>query len=227
MPSYNCIIIDDEPLARKIIANYIHELDELILKGEFKSAIEARTYLEQEKVDVIFLDIDMPKLSGLDFLKSIDSEALVIFTTAYPEFAVDAFEYDAFDYLVKPISFQRFFKSIEKVKRQLQSSGTTTTDSITIKENKRLYKLPLRSISIIESYGDYVRVHTHEKVYTVKARLSEYEKLETSRYMRIHRSYIINLDRIDYVEGNHVSIGDTKVSISSSYKDAFLTRYNE
>jgi len=113
------MIVDDEPLARKLLVAYVTDLPELTLNGEFKSAIEARAYLETYGVDIIFLDINMPKLSGMDFLKNINSNGLVIFTTAYPEFAVDAFEYNAFDYLVKPISFDRFLKCIDKIKKKV------------------------------------------------------------------------------------------------------------
>lgn len=227
MNNYSCIIVDDEPLARKIISDHISELSELTLLGEFKSAIEVRSFLENHNVDMIFLDINMPKLSGLEFLKTIDSEALIIFTTAYPEYAVEAFEFDAFDYLVKPISFQRFYKSIEKVKKHFSSSAAQTIDSLTVKENKRIYKLPLDTIGFIEAYGDYVKIHTNEKVYTVKDRLSNYDKLKTNNFMRIHRSYIIHLDSIEFVEGNQVSIGGQKIPVSGGYKEAFFNRYNK
>ena len=225
MPNYSCIIVDDEPLARKVIIEHVNEFDELELKGEFKSAIEARVYLEDNEVDIIFLDINMPKLSGMELLKYINSNGLVIFTTAYPKFAVDAFEHNAFDYLVKPISFDRFLKSIDKVKKHLATTDSVESNSITIKENKRLYKIQLDEIFYLEAYGDYVKVHTSEKMYTVKKRLTGYEKILKKQFIRIHRSYIINLDKIDFVEGNQVSISGNKIPISSGYKDTFISRY--
>jgi len=210
MPNFSCIIVDDEPLARKVIHSHVSEFEELELRGEFKSAIDARSYLQNNEVDIIFLDINMPKLSGMDFLKNI---------------AVDAFEHNAFDYLVKPISFDRFLKSIEKIKQHLSTKETTDTSSITIKENKRLYKIQLEDTLYLGAYGDYVKVHTTDKMYTVKNRLSNYEKLEDRQFMRVHRSYIINMDKIDFVEGNHVSISEKKIPISNGYKDNFLSRY--
>lgn len=225
MHKYSCIIVDDEPLARQLIAEHVEELSELDLKGQFKSAIEARSFLDNNTIDIIFLDINMPKLTGMDFLRNINSDGLVVFTTAYPEFAVEAFEYNAFDYLVKPISFDRFLKSIDKIKNQFSSSESHDAHSITIKENKRLYKIKMDTILYLEAYGDYVKVHTSDKMYTVKDRLSNYENLLNADFMRIHRSYIINLSKIDFVEGNQVSIFGNKIPVSSGYKDEFLSRY--
>ena len=226
MNRYNCIIIDDEPYARSLIATHIEEFRDFAITQEFKSAIEARTFLEDNKVDVVFLDINMPKLSGIDFIKNINSDALIIFTTAYPEFAVDAFEHNAFDYLVKPISFNRFLKSIEKIKDHLQSDKTQKNDSMTIKENKRLYKVSLNDISHIEAYGDYVKIHTSARTYTTKSKLSNYENLNLNFFIRIHRSFIINIDKVDYMEGNFTSIADKKIPISSSYRDGFIAKYH-
>ncbi len=226
MNNYSCIIVDDEPLARKIISDHASELSELSLMGEFKSAIEARSYLENQNIDIIFLDINMPKLTGIEFLKTIDSPSLIIFTTAYPEHAVDAFEFNAFDYLVKPISFQRFYKSIEKVKKHLAPSENLAIDSITVKENKRLYKIDFDTILYIEAYGDYVKIHTKEKTYTVKDKLSNYARLAQHNFLRIHRSHIIRMDKIEFVEGNQVSIAGIKLPISGGYKEAFFGKYN-
>lgn len=225
MKKFKCIVVDDERLARALIINYISQLSDLELVRELKSAIEARAYLESNEVDIIFLDINMPKLSGMDFLKNINSNGLVIFTTAYPEFAVDAFEHNAFDYLVKPISFDRFLKSIDKVKKHLVNTDSGETNSITIKESKRLYKIQLDEITYLEAYGDYVKVYTSEKMYTVKKKLTDFEKTLKDDFIRIHRSYIINLDKIGFVEGNQVNISGNKIPISSRYKDTFISRY--
>ncbi len=227
MSNYKCIIVDDEPLARKLIAEHINELKELDLVGEFRSAIEAKNFASENQVDIIFLDINMPKLSGMDYLKNHHNDGLVIFTTAYPEFAVEAFEQNAFDYLLKPISFDRFLKSINKVKTHLDGQVSDKSQSITIKENKRLYKLPLDHILYIEAYGDYIKIHTADKVYTIKETLSHYEKVLDQDFRRIHRSFIIRMDKIKFVEGNQLSINNTKIPISSGYKESFMSRYQQ
>ncbi len=227
MKRHKCVVVDDEPLARALIINYINQLSDLELVGEFNSGIEVRNYLKENSVDIIFLDINMPDLTGMDLLISLENDQKVIFTTAYPQYAVEAFEYNAFDYLLKPISFDRFLKSVEKINKTHSRAKTQIIEkSITVKENKRLYKVSLKTIHYFEAYGDYVKVHTTEKTYTVKDRLSNYDKLNQSTFIRTHRSYIVNLDKIDFVEGNQVSISGNKIPISAGYKDGFFSAYN-
>lgn len=225
MNKLSCIIVDDEPLARNLLKEYISDLNEINLIGEFKSAIEARDFLKSSQVDVVFLDINMPKLSGIEFVRNLKTKALIVFTTAYPEFAVEAFEVQAFDYLVKPISFERFLMCVEKVKLEKSKNSEKQSQFITLKENKRLYKINLNDILHLEAYGDYVKVYTVEKVFLIKERLSNYEKLSADFFLRIHRSYIVNLRKIEFVEGNSVSINSIKIPIAQSYKDIFNKKF--
>ena len=150
---WNCLIVDDEPLARMVIKDYLVEIADLTVIGECKNAIEAADILNTKEVDVLFLDINMPKLTGIQLLKNLPNPPLVIFTTAYPEYAVDAFELDAFDYLMKPIAFDRFLKTIQKLKKQLSKEVRSSADTLTIKEGKRIYKLELTDIFLLQAYG--------------------------------------------------------------------------
>ena len=229
MEKYDCLIVDDEPLARKVLEDYISEIEEFNLKSSLKSGLEAKLYLDKNKVDIIFLDINMPRLSGIELVRNFDLKALVIFTTAYPEYAVEAFEYSGFDYLVKPISFERFLKSIDKVKLHFEqkSISSTLSPSLIIKENKRLYKIFQNDILYLEAYGDYVKIVTKDKKYVTKERLSSFEKLVTNFITQCHRSYYININKIEYTEGNHAMVEGDKIPISNSYKEEVLRLYKE
>ncbi len=222
----NCLIVDDEPLARSLLKEYIADTEDLVLIGELKSALEILKTVEDNVVDLIFLDINMPKLSGLDFIKNFDVKSQIIFTTAYPEFAVDAFEYNAADYLVKPISFNRFLKSIEKIRHILNSQNSfTEREWLIIKENKRIYNLKLSNILYLQAFGDYVKIITNSKSYLTKDTLSGIQSLLSKKFIKCHRSYIVNLDEIKYIEGNQIQLKDLKIPISASYKDDFLTYF--
>ena len=224
--AFKCIIVDDEPLARKVIREYLDELPELEIFAELKSALELKKFIESNDADIIFLDINMPKLSGLDSVKSFTPNAHIVFTTAYPDYAVDAFEIDAADYLVKPISFERFLKSIDKIKSRIENNDQSADKNwIAIKENKRLYKLEMSDIHFIQAYGDYVKVITAEKNYVTKEKLSSFHSKLNERFMQCHRSYIVNIDRLEYIEGNHLVIADEKIPLSGSYKDEVLRKF--
>jgi DNA-binding LytR/AlgR family response regulator len=220
-----CIIVDDEPLARKVIREYLEEIPEMEVKEEFSSALTALKYLREHSVDLIYLDINMPKLTGLQMVDQLEKLPLIIFTTAYAEYAVEAFEVKAFDYLVKPISFERFMKSCNRIIAELKDvKSANTHNSIVIKENKRYYKIDMSQIFYLKAFGDYVRIFTDEKTYITKERLTTMASTLTSDFMQVHRSFIINLDRVDYLEGNFVMVGGSQIPVSESYRTGLLNR---
>lgn len=220
----NCLIVDDEPLARQLIRDYLESMTEFNIIAECGNAIETLQALEQHKIDVLFLDINMPKLTGLQLKKQIDDTILTVFTTAYEEHAVAAFEVEAFDYLIKPISFDRFLTAANRVKKQFEKTKTKEKLSITIKENKRIYKIDLDEIFYLQAYGDYVRVFAKSKTYITKERLSTIAKELSDEFFKVHRSYIINIQSIQYIEGNFVVINDEQIPISQSLKGELLKR---
>lgn len=220
-----CLIIDDEPAARDILRTYISDTEELQLVEECKSALEARKVLKEIEVDLLFLDINMPMLSGIDFLKTIDHLPKVILTTAYSEFALEGYELDVVDYLLKPFSFERFLKAVDKADRSVLN--TENNDAyVTIKADGKLYRIHSEEILFAESQGDYLTVHTSDQKITFYQTLKELcEMLPDRQFVRIHRSYLVSLLHIDYMEGNQIKIGDYKLPIGNSFKSDFLQKY--
>ena len=226
--SMNCLIIDDEPLSRDVIRNYVQDHPDLHLQGECKDAFEAMATLEKSKIDLIFLDINMPKLSGINFYKSLNQKPLVIFTTAYPEFAVEGFELDAVDYLLKPFSFERFIKGVNKAKGKVTVPEKETSDFMMLKADKKMYRTAYDDILFFESLGDYVKVHTKERVLIIASTLKKLlTELPESRFLRTHKSYIISMTRVEYIEGNQIKIGEQMVSIGQAYREEVLARLKQ
>ncbi|MFK8104929.1 MAG: LytR/AlgR family response regulator transcription factor [Saprospiraceae bacterium] len=233
----NCLIIDDEPLSRKVIKNYLTNISFLELKGECSNAFDAIEFLQKETVDLLFLDINMPKLNGINFLKSLPNPPLVIFITAYPEYAVEGFELDAVDYLLKPFSLDRFLKAVykaQKIKAQVvkleqlnqQPSTTDELSPIMIKSDKKWYKLAPEQIKYLQAYGDYVKVFTADKTLLTKDTLGNLEQsLPASLFQRIHRSYIVALDAINFIEGNQADIQGQLLPIAITHKEALMSRW--
>ena len=220
-----CLIIDDEPAARDILKTYIADTEELQLAGESKNALEARSALKENDIDLLFLDINMPRLSGIDFLKTIDHPPKVILTTAYSEYALDGYELNVVDYLLKPFSFERFLKAVDKASRTI-SEPTSKDDYITIKADGKLYRVPYEEILFAESQGDYLTVHTKEQEITFYQTMKDLcERLPEHLFVRIHRSFLVSLSSIEFMEGNQVKIGDHKLPVSKSYKENFIQKY--
>jgi len=224
--TYNCLIVDYEPIARQILTEYLAELSGVAVVGQLKNAIEVADFLENNTVDILFLDINMPRLSGVQLLKNLKNPPLVIFTTAYSEYAVEAFELEAFDYLVKPIAFDRFLKAMNKAKKRLkeQKGDKEIPKLFTIKENKRIYKVKFEAIFLLQAYGDYVRIYTGEKKYVTKGKLSLVKSELPDNFLQVHRSYIINLNHLKYMEGNMVQVSTESVPISLSFREALMKR---
>lgn len=224
----NCIVVDDEPLARQLILSYIDQVPDMQCLGSCQTAIEAFAALHQHQVDVIFIDIEMPGISGLNFIKSLKTHPKVVFITAYTEYAVEAFEIEATDYLVKPVMFERFLKAVQKIgliKNEQVSSSPHAQEisSIFLKVDRRLVKVDLASIIYIEGLGDYLKVHTTDQTYVTYMPLGKLEALlPGSKFIRIHRSTIINRGRIQFIEGNYVRVNGIDLPIGLTYKEGVL-----
>ena len=223
-----CMIIDDEPLSRDVLRKYIGELKDLNLLAECRDAFEATASLNREPVDLLFLDINMPGLSGISFARSLTHAPLIIFTTAYPEFAVEGFEVNALDYLVKPFSFERFLTAVNRAKARLQEQRSRSDSSrkIVLKADKKIYALEFSDMDFIEAQGDYIKIYLSDKVLVVHHTLkSLLESLPEEDFMRVHKSYVVNLRKIRFIEGNQVRIGEHSIPVSPPHREELIRRY--
>lgn len=229
-----CLIVDDEPLAQDILETYIQKVPDLELVGKCPNAVEARQVLKTEQINLLFLDIQMPEITGLDFMKSLNNPPNVIFTTAYANYAVEGFNLNAVDYLLKPISFDRFLKAINKIENKLgsginnggQDSGINDPDDyVFVKTDKKMVKVKYKDIQYIEGLKDYVMIYTDDgRHVTLMTMKSLQEQLPEKMFKRVHKSYIISVDKINAVIGHMVEIdGASKlIPIGNSYKDDFF-----
>jgi len=220
--SLRCIIIDDEPMARKGLEDYISEVDYLQLSGSFKNAMEANDYLINNDVDLVFLDIEMPKISGVEFWESLKNRPLLIFTTAYRKYAVEGFELDAIDYLIKPIPFNRFLKSTNKAKElyDQQNQVVEKDDWFFIKDGQTLVRINKTEVLFVESLKDYVFVYTEEKRHMALLSLKQVEQLlEGYNFMRVHRSFLVALNKVDAMDGNLLCINQHRIPVSKASRD--------
>jgi len=226
-----CAIIEDEPLAQNILKKYIEDHPALELKAVCNNAEEAQKVLLRQDIELLFLDINLPKLSGISFLKTLPHQPLVIFTTAYPEYAVEGFELDAIDYLLKPFSFERFLKAANKAVQQLNKREITeqaTPSFIFLKADKKVHKVNLDDILYIEAAGDYIKINTESEQYIVNDTLkSLQDELPPVQFIRVHKSYIISRNKIKFFEGNYVKVGNANIPIGNSYKEEISTRLKE
>ncbi|SHI49401.1 two component transcriptional regulator, LytTR family [Mesonia phycicola] len=214
---YNCIIVDDEELARTLLESYIKKIDFLELLNSFESPIEALPTLKSNQVDLLFLDIQMPDLNGTDFAKMISPETRVIFTTAYSEYALKGFELNALDYLLKPITFERFLTAVNKLKANKQSN-TPPSDMVTVKSGYDLHRLKTDDITHIESDSEYVVFHYLGKKLMSHQSLKSLEKtLNSQQFLRVHRSFIINKSKVTGLKGRDLLLGNLKIPVSDSY----------
>ena len=226
----DCLIVDDEPIARSIIKNYIEKLSSLNLIGECKNAMEALSFLHQNKVDIIFLDIKMPDMTGLELLKTLSIKPNVILTTAYSEFAVESYEYTVIDYLLKPFSFDRFLKAINKLEpKSIQSENQIqllkTPEYIYLKHDKNIQKVYLNDILYLQSYGNYVKVYTSNMMLLVQETLTGLISiLPKDQFIRIHKSYVVSTSKIENFNGTHLYIKKVQLPIGKYYKKGFVDR---
>ena len=230
----NCIAVDDEPLALDLIRDYILKVPFLNLLRTFDNGMETLDFLKKSQVDLLFLDIQMDDLTGIQLIKVLKQKPLIIFTTAYPNYAIEGYELDVIDYLLKPISFERFVKAVDKVYEKLQTDKLLKSDhkEITIasprddfffiKTELRLEKVKFADILYIEGMGDYLRVVTNSKrIMTLQSFRRMEELLPSEKFSRVHKSFIVALDKIESIERNRIKIADKLIPISDSYKKCF------
>jgi two-component system LytT family response regulator len=223
----NCLIIDDEPLAINVIKNYLEPIENFEVINTFSNSIEGLNFLKNNNVDVIFLDINMPVLDGINFIKSLENPPLLIITSAYSQFAIETYELDVLDYLVKPIEFPRLMKALNKVSKRLGNKNNSLQENIPespfifVKiDKKRMKKIFFNEILVIESLKDYLKINTLTGKYIIHSTLSDFTDLLPERnFLRIHRSYTIAIDKIDAVEGNSIEIEGLRYVIGRSYMD--------
>lgn len=222
-----CLIVDDEPLAIKLIKNHLSHLDDFIIIGEARNALEALKILENNQVDLIFLDINMPKITGIELLKSLQNPPKVIIISAHKEYAIEGFELDVVDYLLKPISFNRFLKAINKYKSATQRVDSGERDIrninndniISIRDNKKIHNIKLEDILYVESLREYIKIHTIHDTIMVKCALSKIEDyLPLNSFIRIHKSYIVGINKVELFTATFVQINKKNIPIGRSFK---------
>jgi DNA-binding LytR/AlgR family response regulator len=226
---FNCLIVDDEPIAQQILEKYILQIEALQLVGKANNAFEALNILHQEKIDILFLDIQMPSLSGLEMLKTLQNPPKAILTTAFSEFGVESYDYGITDYLLKPIPFNRFLKAVNKIlmpknpefpEKQSDEKQVSIPTFIFFKADKKIHKYYFADILFIEGSGNYVKIHSAaERPLVILDKLTELqEKLPTNQFIRVHKSFIINILHIQKIEGNMINIKDKVIPISATFR---------
>lgn len=224
---HKCLIVDDEALARELVATHLAQLDDFEVVASCANAMEARRILQQQKIDLLFLDIEMPLLKGTTFFKGLSEKPRVIFTTAFRDYAVEGFELNAVDYLVKPILFDRFLQAIDKFVASLQVETGQIEESknyIYVQSKRKNIKVLLDEINYVESVKDYIRIHLLESTLMVKYGISAFEQQLDRRFLRIHRSFLVNTDKVTAFTRQDVEIGSTEIPIGESYKDEVLNK---
>ena len=234
--TYNCLVVDDEELARTLLDNYIERLPYLNLVAKCKNPLEAMPFLQEVQIDILFLDIQMPELTGIEFLKTLSHKPQVILTTAYPDYALEGYTLSITDYLLKPFSFERFLQGVNKAIDLLllqQKAQQTTPPEVSnrvpdkafllVKANHKIHKIRLSDILYIQSMREYVAIFTPEgRLLTLNSLKKLDKELPSDQFMRIHKSYMIAIDKVNTLEGNLVHIGKEKIPVGANYKEAVL-----
>lgn len=221
----NCLIVDDEPIAREGIADYIDKVDFLEIKGFCSSGIEAAEFIKNNPIDLMFLDIQMPHLSGLEFLESLDKTPLTILTTAYSEYALEGFRLQVVDYLLKPITFQRFFQAVLKAQEMfnLRSNGEDGNTDMYIRQSDSFVKIAWKDILYIESMQNYLKLHFREKTVTIHQTMTAIEDILPKEYFfRIHKSFLVNISQIELINGGRIIINGNELPVSRMRREDLL-----
>jgi len=231
LPYIRCVVIDDEPLARKGLKEYITDVDFLDLIDEFDNPLKATDLIRKGDAQLLFLDIEMPKITGLDFFKTLPDAPPVIFTTAYPQFALDGFEVNALDYLVKPISFERFLKAALKAKEYYEvreknvNEAAVSSDYFFVKVDGKLVKILFDDVLVVEALQNYVVIHTGTKKYMTYLTFKSVEDyLPADKFIKIHKSFIVAAAKVDSIEGSEIRIGPMHIPISRNLKDEVMDK---
>ena len=229
-----CMIVDDEPLALDILENYIQRVPNLQLVKRCKHALEAYDYMQRDSVDLIFLDIHMPELTGIDFIKSLSNRPLVIFTTAYSNYAMEGFNLDVLDYLLKPIAFDRFLKAVDKASRLLSSepegNQENSEEFLFVKSDGKMVKVRYDDVLFVEGMKDYVQIQMSDQRLIVHQTMKKMERaLPPDRFLRIHKSFLVAIEKIESLDGNLLEVGKHQLSVGANYRDdllAHIQRHN-
>ena len=223
MRKLNCIIVDDEPVARKVLLEFAAQVPFLTISGQFENTAKAEAWLSEHPVDLILLDIEMPKVSGLDWLKSLPVKSMVILCTAFPKYALEGYELDIMDYLLKPVAFDRFCKAVQKARDFAELKQIHHTDFIFVRCEKRIEKVELRDINYIESLGNYVRIHLPGRQLLAYLTLKGIEsQLPATAFVKVHQSYLINFTKITAMEGNQVVVQDQYLPVSRNFREPLM-----
>lgn len=229
---YTCLIVDDEQLARNLLEGYVAKMPMLELKGKCKNPMEAMAIMQSEKIDLLFLDIQMPELTGVEFIKVMQHKPAVIFTTAYSEYALEGYQLDVIDYLLKPFALERFVKAVNKAieyidlkRNSSQKEPAQKTESLLLHADHKIYRVDPDDILYIEGLKEYVSYYTKERrIIVLQSLKSIEERLPRDKFIRVHRSYIVPVNKIKSLDGNQVQIGDKLIPIGRSYKDDVMNR---
>lgn len=229
----DCIIVDDEPIARDILAKHLKNIDAINIAGSCKNAIEAFNIISAQKIDLVFLDINMPEISGLSFAKSINKDIKIIFTTAYREYAIDGFDLQAVDYLLKPISYPRLLQAVNKFIAEKSASKVEVNEQneqmknfFFVRSDRKMVKIVFSEIKYVESLSDYVKIHLIDNVIITRDTISNIEtNLPPKDFIRVHRSFIVSVDKINSFTNEYIELEDKAIPISRSYKKEVLERF--
>ncbi len=232
MKKLSCIIVDDEPVARKILHEFVEQVPFMDLQGKFENAMKAEVFLRNNATDIIFLDIEMPKVSGLQFLQKMHIESMVILTTAFPQYALEGYELDIIDYLLKPFALSRFLKAVQKAKDYYQMKNRTTgallPSYIFIKSEKRIEKIEMNDILYAESIGNYVGIYTENKKIIAYLTMKSLEsQLPSDEFIKIHQSYLVNCTKIEAIDGNEIKIANKSLPMSRNYREMVMKMVNQ
>ncbi|WP_420155801.1 LytR/AlgR family response regulator transcription factor [Siphonobacter sp.] len=229
-----CLIVDDETAAHYVLQHYMAQVDQLELVGNCYDALEAINFLHRQPVDLLFLDINMPQITGLQLLQSLAHPPRVILTTAYSEFALESYEYGVVDYLLKPIELPRFLKAVDKVvasaekEKKQETPELVSPQSLVIKVDADWMRIPYSELAYIQSWGNYIKVFTAQQMYLVAMTMTEVERrLPSTQFMRIHKSYLIPLNKIDRMSGNEVFVGTAVIPVGLTYRRELIDRLKE
>ncbi len=225
---YRCLVIDDEPLALNVLADYIRQTEELQLADVTTSPLQGLQRVQAGEADLVFLDIQMPEITGMEFMKRVGSTCKIILTTAYPEFALEGYEYNVTDYLLKPISFERFTKAIKKLPALTTGKPIIPPDYLFVKSEYKLLRVDFNSICYLESLRDYVAIHLTDggKILTLQSLSSFVQELPEHLFARIHKSYIVAINKINFIEKNKVAISNNHLPVGDTYKTVFYKKIN-
>jgi DNA-binding LytR/AlgR family response regulator len=237
MEKVKVVLLDDEPLAIDVLESHISKFPHMQVVGKFRNVNDATTFIESNPVDVLFLDIQMPQITGLEFAKTLEGKGLaIVFVTAYPEYAVDAFSLEALDYMVKPVSLDRFKKSVERLEEFFKlhqsyddSNVKMEEGHIFVKSDSKYVRLAYDDIVYVEAFADYVKIYSHDdkRVITLQTMKNMENALPSDKFIRVHRSYIVSLSKIVSLSGTEVTVGNKTIPIGKNYKDAFMAVMNQ